>query len=165
MEQFSPVHLSPTPLVLIVDDDLNMRFFLRVLLEKDGYTVTEADDGAQALSIYERLQPDLILLDAMMPIMDGFTACRQLRLLPGGEYIPILMVTALKEDEAIDRAFEVGATDYIVKPVHKTVLRQRVRHLLRAKKTEDALRQSLYLYQTLIVNHLGQPVNGFEKIR
>lgn len=165
MEQFSPVHLSPTPLVLIVDDDLNMRFFLRVLLEKDGYTVTEADDGAQALSIYERLQPDLILLDAMMPIMDGFTACRQLRLLPGGEYIPILMVTALKEDEAIDRAFEVGATDYIVKPVHKTVLRQRVRHLLRAKKTEDALRQSLYLYQTLIVNHLGQPVNGVEKIR
>lgn len=165
MEQFSPVHLSPTPLVLIVDDDLNMRFFLRVLLEKDGYTVTEADDGAQALSIYERLQPDLILLDAMMPIMDGFTACRQLRLLPGGEYIPILMVTALKEDEAIDRAFEVGATDYIVKPVHKTVLRQRVRHLLRAKKTEDALRQSLYLYQTLIVNHLGLPVNGVEKIR
>lgn len=152
MEQLTNPISSSTPVVLVVDDDMSMRFFLRIMLEKDGYSVAEAEDGSQALSAYERLQPDLILLDAMMPVMDGFMACRQLRLLPGGEYVPILMVTALKEDEAIDRAFEVGATDYVIKPVHKTVLRQRVRHLLRAKKTEDALRQSLYLYQTLIVN-------------
>lgn len=150
-------------LVMIVDDDMSMRFFLRVLLERDGYTVVEAEDGSQALSMYQRLQPDLILLDAMMPVMDGFTACRQLRALPGGEDIPILMVTALKEDEAIDRAFEVGATDYVIKPVHKTVLRRRVRHLLRAKKAEDVLRQSVYLYQMIIGNQLELPVNGVEK--
>lgn len=139
-----------TPLVLIVDDDNAMRLILRTLLQKDGYSVAEAEDGAQGLTTYQSLQPDLILLDAMMPLMDGFATCARLRALPGCEWIPILMLTSLTDNEAVDLAFESGATDYIIKPVHKGVLRQRVRHLLRAKQVEDQLRQRERLYRAIV---------------
>ncbi|NJN93716.1 MAG: response regulator [Anaerolineales bacterium] len=112
--------------------------------------MVEAEDGAQAISIFESLQPDLVLLDAMMPLMDGFATCAHLRTLPASEGTPILMVTALTDNEAVERAFEVGSTDYIIKPVHKAVLRHRVRHLVRAKQAEDALRRSERLYRAIV---------------
>jgi PAS domain S-box-containing protein len=145
--------LTPQPqpaLILLVDDDGAMRRYLSILLEKDGYTVAEAEDGLQALTVYQKLQPDLVLMDAVMPLMDGFTACTHLRALPDGERTPILMLTSLTDDEAVDLAFESGATDFIIKPIHKGVLRQRVRHLLRAKRAEDALRYREQLYRAIV---------------
>jgi PAS domain S-box-containing protein len=129
------------PLILVVDDDKFMRTQLRRAMEQAGYQVVEASDGEQALAVYTRSHPDIILLDALMPVMDGFTCCSQLQKLPGGDRTPVLMITALEDQESVDQAFEAGATDYITKPIHWAVLRQRVRYLLAASQAEEELRQ------------------------
>ena len=117
-------------LILVVDDDKSIRMLLRIALEQEGYQVLEAQDGKACLAAYQHRQPDAILLDAVMPVMDGFACCSQLRTFPGGDRTPVLMVTVLDEPDAVERAFAVGATDYITKPIHWAVLRHRVRHLL-----------------------------------
>jgi len=116
--------------ILVVDNDKSMRMLLRLALEQEGYQVAEASDGESCLAVYQRLQPDVVLLDALMPVMDGFTCCAQLQTLPGGDRIPVLMITVLDDPDSVDRAFEVGAIDYITKPIHWTVLRHRVRYLI-----------------------------------
>lgn len=131
----------PSPLVLVVDDDQFMRLQLRRAMEQAGYQVAEASDGEQALAIYNRLHPDIILLDALMPVMDGFSCCTQLQTLPGGDRTPVLMVTALEDRESVDRAFAAGAIDYITKPIHWAVLHQRVRCLLQVSQGIAELRQ------------------------
>ncbi|MDY6875017.1 MAG: PAS domain S-box protein [Chloroflexota bacterium] len=136
-------------IVLVVDDDAGVRQLTRYKLESQGYVVEEAEGGVQALSTYERLQPDIILLDILMPGMDGFTTCAKLRDLPGGDRTPVLMVTALDDAETVDQAFEAGATDYITKTAGMDVLRRRVHSLLRARQAEEALRDSEERYRTL----------------
>ena len=128
-------------LILVVDDDVLTRIHLRELLEYAGYQVVEASDGEQALVIYNQVKPDLVLLDALMPVMDGLTCCEHLQKLPGGANIPILIITAMYDDKSVDKAFAVGATDYITKPIQWSVLRQRVRRLLAASLTMQELRQ------------------------
>lgn len=110
-------------------------------MEAEGYQVAEASDGEEGLAAYTRLQPDIVLLDAMMPVMDGFTFCNQLRALPACERTPVLMITALEDQESVDRAFEAGAIDYVTKPINWAVLRQRVRRLLQASRATKELRQ------------------------
>ena len=122
------------PLILIVDDDRSMRTLLTMAMSEEGYEVAEAQNGEQCLAEFIRLQPDAVLLDAMMPDMDGFTCCERLRQFPGGDMIPILMITVLDDRESIERAFSVGATDYITKPIHWAVLSQRLRRLLKANR-------------------------------
>lgn len=139
-------------LVLVVDDSELIRLKLRRFLENDGYTVVEAKDGVQALSTYEQLQPNIVLLDCVMPIMDGFTTCAKIQELPGGSRTPIIMIISLEDDKTVDQAFEAGATDYITKPIHWAVLRQRVRRLLLARFTEKSLDQSQAFAQS-IINH------------
>lgn len=92
------------PLVLVVDDSKSMRFILRQEMEQEGYQVAEAREGEQALAAYTRLRPDIVLLDAVMPVMDGFTCCAQLQKLPGGDRTPVLMITGLEDQESVDRA-------------------------------------------------------------
>lgn len=121
---------SEPALILIVDDDLFMRKILVRYLERENYQVVEAADGMEALKIYQERQPDIILLDAMMPILDGFECCARLQKLPDGDHTPVLIITALEDRESVDRAYEVGASDYVTKPIHWAVLRQRVRRLL-----------------------------------
>jgi PleD family two-component response regulator len=123
-------HLNTPPLVLIVDDNEAIRFSLRQVLESDGYRVIEADNGSDALGAYATYQPQIVLLDAIMPGMNGFTCCRKLNALPESHSTPIIMVTSLDDHESVDRAFECGATDFVTKPIHWAVLRQRVRRLL-----------------------------------
>ncbi len=118
-----------------------MRIQLRRAMEQVGYQVAEASDGEEGLAAYTRLHPDIVLLDAMMPVMDGFTCCTQLQSLPGGDRTPVLMITSLEDQESVDRAFEAGAIDYITKPIHWAVLRQRVRRLLQASQATAELRQ------------------------
>ncbi len=130
------------PLILVVDDDKSMRILIRRAMEKEGYQVVEVADGEQALSAYTRLQPDLVLLDAVMPVMDGFTCCAELRSLCKENHTPVLMITALEDGESVDRAFVAGAIDYVTKPIHWAVLRQRVRHLLQQSQLYKQLEQS-----------------------
>lgn len=125
----SPIQ-SNSPLVLVADDDRTLRALLRLAMEEEGYQVEEANNGENCLAEFARLQPDIVLLDAVMPVMDGFTCCQQLRTFPGTEHIPILMITVLDDQDSVDQAFAVGATDYITKPIHWAVLRQRVARLL-----------------------------------
>ena len=133
-------------LILIVDDDEFMRFQMCQVMEEDGYDFVEASDGEEGLTAYQLYHPDLVLLDAVMPVMDGFTCCTQLRALPGSELTPVLIVTGLEDPKSVDRAFEVGATDYITKPIHWAVLRHRVRRLLQESQIS---KEKELLYQQL----------------
>ncbi|MBD1999791.1 response regulator [Leptolyngbya sp. FACHB-541] len=134
---------SEPPLVLVIDDDKLTRLELRLAMTQAGYRVAEATDGKEGLAVFEQTRPAIVLLDALMPVMDGFDCCRQLREMEA-EDIPILMITSLENQESVDYAFEVGATDYITKPIHWAVLRQRVRRLIRAhQNTQELKRQNL----------------------
>jgi predicted signal transduction protein with EAL and GGDEF domain len=91
-----------------------------------------------------RFQPDVILMDAMMPVMDGFTACARMQELPNGADIPVLMITALQDNSSVERAFAAGASDYIPKPIHYAVLSQRVRRIIEANRAEKRIRHLAY---------------------
>jgi PAS domain S-box-containing protein len=131
-----------SPLVLVVDDDAMARLLEREALEQVGFTVEEADDGVTAVSSFERLHPDAVLLDVMMPEMDGFSACEQIRKLPGGDFTPISIVTGLEDLDSINRAYEVGATDFIAKPINWGALGHHLRYMLRASRAFSELKQS-----------------------
>ncbi|MDJ0568268.1 MAG: response regulator [Pleurocapsa sp. MO_192.B19] len=154
------------PLILIVDDDRTMRSLLNLAMEEEGYKVAEAENGEQCLSEYTHFQPDLILLDAVMPDIDGFTCCQKIRSLPGGDRLPILMITVLDDHESVEQAFNAGATDYITKPIHWSVLSERVRRLLDGDRSsaeltavEEQLRQH-QAWEKLTSNILEQLVSG-----
>ncbi len=118
-----------SPLIFVVDDDKSMRMLLRLALEQEGYQVLEAQDGAACLAAYQHQKPDAILLDAVMPGMDGFACCTELRTFKDS-IVPVLMITVLDDPDSVEQAFTVGATDYITKPIHWVVLRHRLRYLL-----------------------------------
>jgi CheY-like chemotaxis protein len=105
---------------------------LKMAMENKGYQTEEATNGEEAIAVYQRCQPDLVILDAMMPIMDGFQTCENICALnkENNQEIPIVMLTFLDDKESIDKAFSAGATDYITKPIHWPVLFQRVKYLL-----------------------------------
>jgi CheY-like chemotaxis protein len=118
------------PLILVVDDDDLVRLLLCEKMLEDGYQVVTASNGAEALVVYQEYQPDVVLMDGVMPEMDGFECCRRLQQLPGGDLTPVLTITGLDDNASLDKAYEVGAADYITKPIHWAVLRQRVKRLL-----------------------------------
>ncbi len=123
------------PLALLADDDSTFRFLVCKALEKAGFKVMEAGDGQEAISLFEKTKPDIILLDIKMPELDGFETCIQLRKLPGGKYVPIIVITGLDDTESINKAYEVGATDFITKPINWLILGHRVNFMLRANKS------------------------------
>jgi len=125
---------------LLVDDDPVMRILVREALEQCGLMVDEAEDGQQALSAYKRTRPDIVLMDVMMPLMDGFEACRLLRADPEGDRTPVIMVTGLEDLDSITQAYEAGATDFVTKPINAVVLSHRVRYMLRASRALGDLR-------------------------
>lgn len=138
-----------SPLVLVVDDDAFMRLQLRRAMEKEGYQVVEATNGAQCLEDYSRLHPDIVLLDALMPVMNGFTCCAKLQALPGGDRTPVLMITGLEDEESVAQAFAAGATDYVTKPIHWAVLRQRVKRLIHQSQLYRQLESANQVLQRL----------------
>ena len=140
----SQVEVKEVEKILIADDDRSMRLALINVLDSDGYELHEVSNGLEALEYCQEEMPDLVLLDAMMPEMDGFEACTKIRALESAAHMPILIVTALDDDESVEKAFSVGATDYLPKPVHFAVLRQRISRLLRAVRTEKYVRQLAY---------------------
>jgi PAS domain S-box-containing protein len=141
-----------TPIILVVDDERVTRMLLRHLLEQEKYRVIEVENGEECLTAYQQEQPDMVLLDAMMPVMDGFTCCQELQKLPNSDRIPILMITALDDPVSVDRAFAAGAIDYVTKPIHPPVLRRRLRRILEASWAEYALKESEQKYRSLVNN-------------
>jgi len=122
--------------LLIADDDRTLRLAVRGTFASEEFEIIEAADGAQAIALCERNLPDIILMDAMMPEINGFEACQRIRQLPGGADVPILMVTSLEDEDAIVQAFASGATDYLTKPIHFTVLKERVGRMIKANRAE-----------------------------
>jgi len=128
--------------LLVVDDDVSTRMMTRAFLERAGFAIEEAGDGAEALRQLEAVRPDLILLDVDMPVMDGFETCQRLRSLEGYRHVPVLMLTGLDNDQAISRAYEVGATDFASKPINWSLLCHRLRYMLRASGVARELDKS-----------------------
>lgn len=133
---------SKKHLVLLIEDERTQRVILRTALERDGFEVEEAEDGIKGLQAFASVQPDIVLLDVRMPGMDGFAVCSALRRQPRGNRMPILMLTILNDIESINRAYEVGATDFITKPVAWPVLGHRLRYMLRASDAFQDLAKS-----------------------
>ena len=130
---------SREPSVLIVDDEESIRKIARLTLELSEFSVFEAEDGLQAVELLKELKPDLILLDVMLPGIDGIGVCRELRKMPGRERIPVLMITGLDDLESITRAYAAGATDFITKPLNWVILGHRLMYMLRASETFNEL--------------------------
>lgn len=127
-------------LVLVADDDPVMRLLMRQMLAQVGLDVIEAEDGVQALARYKHSGPDLVMLDVDMPQLDGFTVCRTIRAQETGGSVPIIMVTGGDELEAVTHAYEVGATDFVSKPINWPILGHRVLYVLRASDAIARLR-------------------------
>ncbi|MES2582722.1 MAG: EAL domain-containing protein [Pseudomonadota bacterium] len=144
VDVLAPLAVVGEALVLIVDDDRSTRSALRAALQRSGFLVTEAADGSEVEAEVQRMRPDVILMDALMPVMDGFTACARLQESPEWRQIPILMITALEDSASIERAFAAGASDYIPKPIHLAVVNQRVRRLVDATRAERHVRHLAY---------------------
>jgi len=130
------------PRVLLVDDDEVNLLLTAIALRERGFAITEATSGERAIQILADWSPDVVVLDALMPGLDGFQTCRELRLLPGFESMPVLMLTGLDDDASITRAYEAGATDFFVKSTHWSLLAGRLRYLLRSSRTRQELERS-----------------------
>ncbi|MEH0166158.1 putative bifunctional diguanylate cyclase/phosphodiesterase [Roseateles microcysteis] len=134
--------LPEQPRVLLVDDDEVNLLLTAIALRERGFDITEASGGEQALRMMAEWSPDVIVLDALMPELDGFETCVRLRELPGFESIPVLMLTGLDDEASINRAYQVGATDFFVKSNQWSLLAGRLRYLLRSSRTRIELERS-----------------------
>jgi diguanylate cyclase (GGDEF)-like protein len=131
--------VDPAPTVLIVDDDPGARLLLGTALEMSGFHVTSAANGTAALVAFRAQPVDCIILDVVMPGMNGFDTCAALRALPQCHHVPILMQTSLEDMESVNRAYTAGATDFSSKGINPMLLAQRVKFLVRTKRTQDQL--------------------------
>jgi len=150
---------TPSPgLALVVDDEEQNRTLLRDPLEARGYEVEEAENGMQALQIIARRPPDVILLDLMMPKLDGFEVCRRLRKDAKTAHIPILMITALSERKERLMGIEAGANDFLNKPIDIQDVLLRVGNAVYAKHLHDQLQAEREKSEQLLRNILPQPI-------
>ncbi len=131
------------PVVLVVDDDPVTRMFVGRALKAIGFRARDAESGEEALRAIEAGPPHLVLLDVDMPGMDGFETCAEIRKLDSGRELPVMIATGLTDASTVDRAFEVGASDYIQKPIDRQILQHRVRFLMRAYGAFADLRRTI----------------------
>jgi predicted signal transduction protein with EAL and GGDEF domain/ActR/RegA family two-component response regulator len=150
--------------VLVDDDEVNL-MVTGLALRGRGFEVTQFSNGASALGYLRSSVPDIVVLDALMPGMDGFETCERLRRLPGLDHVPVLMLTGLDDDESISRAYRAGATDFFVKTPQWSLLDGRLRYLLRSSRTrQELLRSRARLARALDLARMGSfdwhPVPG-----
>ena len=141
-----------TARILVVDDIPANVKLLEARLTAEYFDVSTAMSGAEALTICERAQCDIVLLDVMMPEMDGFEACRRLKANPATHHIPVVMVTALDQPSDRVRGLEAGADDFLTKPVSDIALLARVRSLVRLKMAADELRMRALTSREIGIN-------------
>ena len=134
--------LPSQPSVLLVDDDEVNLLLTSIALRERGFAITEATSGEAAIEKLAEWVPDVLVLDAVMPGLDGFETCREVRRLAGFKSLPVLMLTGLDDDASITRAYEAGATDFFVKSTHWSLLAGRLRYLLRSSHTLHELERS-----------------------
>ncbi|HUA88769.1 MAG TPA: diguanylate cyclase, partial [Steroidobacteraceae bacterium] len=128
--------------VLIADDDAMLREIATAMLENAGYEVLTAASGDAALAACAARMPDIALLDVEMAGGDGYQACANIRALPGSASVPVVMITGLEDPQSIERAYQAGATDFMIKPLNWPLLVRRIEYVLRGARTVDALRHS-----------------------
>jgi len=129
-----------TPLkVLVVDDTATNRLMLQVFLKKLGLAVILAEDGAQGVAAFEREAPDVVIMDVMMPVMDGYEATRRIKALAGERWIPVIFLSALDKEEDLVAGLDAGGDDYLMKPVNFVVLDAKLRSTARALSTQRSL--------------------------
>lgn len=138
--------------ILIADDEAQIREILRIYFEKEGFEVIEAEDGAAAILKVQSEKPDILLLDIMMPVLDGIEVCKQVRKMTD---LPIIMVTAKDEDDDRIAGLEIGADDYITKPFSMEELVFRVEAILRRVRGKKTKESTLY--------HIGKFVFDTQK--
>jgi len=157
--------LEPKPAILVVDDIASNADLLEAYLLAAGYLVQKAYDGEEALRKVEEKAPDLILLDIMMPKLDGYEVCRRLKADERTVFIPIVMITALKEQEDKIRGIEVGADDFLTKPFNKVELLIRVRSLLRIKKLHDRVEAANRLLEQRVAERTAKLEEALRELK
>lgn len=135
--------------VLVIEDDSNIAELLRLYLEKDGYTVVIAPNGAVGVAEFERFKPDLVLLDLMLPVLDGWGVCREIRAVSN---VPIIMLTAKGETTDKVTGLEMGADDYIVKPFEVGELKARINAVMRRFGSSGSAEARRLVFDNLVID-------------
>ena len=135
--------------ILLIEDDRNISELLQLYLEKEGYAVTAAFDGRQGLEKFRALQPDLVLLDVMMPVMNGWDTCRAIR---AESQTPIIMLTAKSETDDKVMGLKAGADDYITKPFEMREVLARIEAILRRTVTIRAVNSNRLVFDRLVID-------------
>ena len=148
-DNLSQEFVVPDSLILVVDDDDSIRKGLVYLLKQQGFRTSEASNGLDGLSAVENERPDLVLLDLMMPGMNGIDVCSKLKNSHATRLIPVVMITALNGQKEKIRAIDAGADDFLNKPINLPELKARVNSLLRMKHLNDSLNHSENVIATL----------------
>jgi len=158
---------APSPQVLVVDDRADSRKLLALRLQQQGCVVVQAESGEQALLFAAQNPPDLVLLDVLMPGMNGFEVCQRLRAMPAMLGVPVVLVTSLDDSEHYVRGLDAGADDFITKPVKPVELRARVRSLLRVKQQFDQIelqRRALEDWSQTLARRVDDKVAEVERL-
>ena len=154
---------SKKALVLVVDDDVRMLRMMKRMLELEGFDTLIANSGESALKVFEKESPDLVLLDIMMPDMNGYIVCKHIREF---SQVPIIMVTAMGDDKEKVEGLDIGADDYVTKPFSASELAARVRAVLRRIGPQDEPPGAIFQYKDLVIDFTSRrvTVNGSELI-
>jgi adenylate cyclase len=145
--------------ILIADDDVVSRKLLRRLLEQDGHEVRAAANGAEALQLFAEQPSDVVLLDIVMPGMDGISVLRQLKGTPGAQDVPVIMISAVDETDSVVRCIEIGADDYLSKPFNPIILRARINAGLAKKRLHEVERARVHdVFSRFLPEHVVDDV-------
>ena len=149
--------------VLVVDDDPVNFDVIEILLSQEEYELHYKDNGADAIATLAEINPDIILLDVMMPYMDGIEVCHQIKNAKKWQHIPVIIISALSDKEDLARCLDAGADDFISKPINSLELRARLRSMLRIKSQHDHIQETILLREEMmqtIVHDLRNPLIG-----
>lgn len=146
---------SKKALVLVVDDDIRMLRMMKRILELEGFQVLIANNGDMALKTFDKETPDLVLLDIMLPGMDGYTVCQRIREF---SQVPVIMVTARGDDKEKVEGLDIGADDYVTKPFSASELAARVRAVLRRIRSQEMPHDAIFRYKELVIDFTSRRV-------
>jgi len=144
--------------VLVADDNSSDRFLLSTIIRNAGHAVYEASNGSQAVTLFAKERPDIVLMDALMPEMDGFEAAQAIRSLSGEDLIPIIFLTSLKDPESLAKCLDVGGTDFLSKPYNRIILDAKIRALGRLRSLQVTVQEQ----RDILVKHHKQLVREQE---